>query len=148
MGTFLFLIALPNVLGTINITTPWGFKMHFFQIAIFLAAALYGPQGGMFSGFVGSVYSAFIMGNPWIMIGNAILGFFAGLFLRYGFHTVSAVLLAYAIQLPWLILSDYYFVHLPMPFIRVLVVALLVSDTVWAVIVHYSIKPIKRFITC
>ncbi|MFH1316390.1 MAG: ECF transporter S component [Candidatus Woesearchaeota archaeon] len=143
LSLFIFLLALPNLLGIVNIGTVFGFKIHLFQIAIFLAAMIYGPTGGFLSGLIGSSYSAFIMGNPYIAIGNAILGFFAGLFLRYGIKTVLAVLLAYAIQLPWLVLTDYYLVGLSAVFIQSLAIALLVSNLIWAVAVDYIAKQIK-----
>jgi len=136
VSLFIFLLALPNILGMINVTAPWGFKIHFFQVAVFMAALIYGPYGGMFSGLVGSIYSAFIMHNPYIAIGNAILGFFVGFFVRYGLHTVLAVLLAFLIQIPWLVLTDYYLVHLPMTFIIPLISALLISNIIWALVAH------------
>ena len=141
---FLFLLLLPNLLGTINLGTIFGFKIHFFQLAVFIAALIYGPKGGFLSGLVGSIYSAFIMHNPYLVIGNAILGFFVGLFVRYKMHTIIAVLLAYVIQLPWLIITDYYIVNLPWGFIWRLMIALLISNLLWATIAHYTIKPIKR----
>jgi len=144
IGLFIFLLALPNLLGAINIGTIWGFKLHFFQIAVFIAALVYGPTGGMLSGLVGSVYSAVVMHNPYIAVGNAILGFFAGFFVRYKMHTIIAVMLAYAIQLPWLVLTDYYLVNLPFGFIWKLVIALLISNIIWATAAHYTAKPIKK----
>ena len=75
---FSILLIIPNLLGLINISTPWGFNIHFFQVAIFMAAIVYGPKGGLLSGLVGSAYSAFVMANPYIIIGNALLGFFVG----------------------------------------------------------------------
>jgi uncharacterized membrane protein len=146
IGAFITLMVLPNLLGVINITTPWGFKVHLFQLGIFGAAALYGPIGGVLSGFLGSIYSASVMGNAYIIVGNVILGFFVGFFLRKGIHTILAVGLAYAIQLPWLIFSDYYLAHLSWPFIQGLVIALFISNIVWAVLLHYTTSPIKKFI--
>ena len=144
IALFLFLIGLPNLFGIVNITTPLGFKIHFFQAAIFLAALIYGPMGGLAAGLVGSAYSAAVMANPYIIVGNVLLGFFVGLFARYGVKTVFAVWLAFLIQLPWLVLTDYYLVHLPMAFIISLVIALAVSNTVWAVVAHYAAKPIRH----
>ena len=144
IALFGLLLVLPNILGAINLSTPWGFKIHFFQLAIFAAAMIYGPKGGLLSGLVGSAYSAALMSNPYILLGNAILGFFTGLFARYGYHTLVAVAIAYAIQLPWLILTDYYLVHLPGKFIIGLVIALAISNLVWATIAHYSVKPIRK----
>ncbi|MFH1053028.1 MAG: hypothetical protein V1740_01295 [Candidatus Woesearchaeota archaeon] len=146
LGLFIFLLALPNLLGVVNIGTIFGFKVHFFQIAVFLAAMLYGPTGGFFSGLIGSSYSAFIMANPYIAIGNAILGFFAGLFFRLGIKAVLAVLLAYAIQLTWLVLTDYYLVGLSVGFIQALAITLLVSNLIWAVAADYLTKQIKHIL--
>ncbi len=143
ISLFLLLILLPNLLGLINISTPLGFKIHFFQLGIFIAAFVYGPFGGVLSGFIGSFYSAMIMNNPYIAVGNAILGFFAGLFFRYDIKTVYAVLIAYLIQLPWLIITDYYFAGLSVNFIGSLVVALLISNVVWAIFAHHISKFVR-----
>src|SRR3989338_298963 len=139
---FLFLLVLPNFLGMVNLPTSFGFQIHFFQVAVFLAALIYGPSGGLLSGIIGSVYPAIIMHNPYIVGGNAILGFFAGLFARYGIKTLFAVWLAFLIQLPWLVITDYYLVHLPVKFITALVVALAVSNTMWAIAALYASKQI------
>jgi uncharacterized membrane protein len=145
---FIFLLALPNLLSLINISTPFGFKIHFFQLAVFIAALIYGPKGGLLSGFLGSIYPAFLMGNPYIIFGNAILGFFVGLLARRGFNIIFSVWLAYLIQLPFLLVTDYYFIHLPIKFLVSLVIALAISNTIWAVITKYTIKPIRKFTGC
>ena len=72
-GMFLLLLALPNVLGMVNISTGLGFSIHLFQIAIFLAAMAYGPFGGLISGGIGAIYSAIMMHNPYIILFNAML---------------------------------------------------------------------------
>ncbi len=59
-AALLLLALLPDVLSMINLTTPWGFKIHTFQAAIFLAAALPGPWGGLLSGLAGSLSAALI----------------------------------------------------------------------------------------
>lgn len=141
-----FLAVLPNALGMLNISTSLGFKLHFFQIGIFAAAMLYGPLGGAVSGGIGSAYSAISMNNPYIIIGNIILGLFAGLFMRLGLHTVLSVMAAYLIQLPWLWFSDIYFAGMPVGVVKGVVAALLVSNIVWATVVHYTIKPLKKLI--
>jgi len=146
IALFVLLLGLPNLLGMINLSTTLGFKLHFFQAAIFIAAIIYGPKGGFLSGLFGSAYSAIVMHNPYIVIGNALLGFFVGLFVRYGMHTVIAVLLAFVVQLPWLIITDYYLVHLGAQFITGLVIALVISNTIWAIVAHYSVKGIKKIV--
>lgn len=143
---FAILLLLPNLLGMINLNTVFGFKIHFFQVAVFMAALLYGPKGGLLSGLVGSMYSAFAMNNPYILVGNAILGFFVGIFVRYGINTILAVLLAYIIQLPWLMATDFYLIHMPMQILLNLVFALLISDIVWAAVAHYSAKQVKSLL--
>jgi hypothetical protein len=143
ISVFLLLVFLPNLLGMINISAA-GFKIHFFQLAVILAAAVYGPVGGLAAGLVGSINSAMIMHNPYLIVGNMILGLFAGLFIRKGFNAVQAVLLAFAIQLPWLIVTDLYLVHLPISIITSIIIALLISNTIWSVVVHYSAKQVKK----
>ena len=133
---FVALLILPNLLGMINITTAWGFKIHTFQFAIFVAAFIYGPTGGLASGIVDSIFSATMMGNPYILVGNAILGLFAGIFIKY-FPAVVAVWLAFLVQTPWLVLSDYYFMHMPLHVIGYLIIALLISNTIWALPASY-----------
>lgn len=138
------LTVLPNILGMFNITTIFGFKIHFFQYAVFIAAALYGPVGGAISGGVGSMVSAFAMHNPYLVIGNIILGFMAGFFIRKGWGVLRAVLVAFALQLPWLLVSDVYLMGMPYPIVAMLVIALLASNIVWAIVTAYTYKPIKQ----
>jgi len=146
VSLLVFLAILPNVLGMLNISTSLGFKLHFFQIGIFAAAMLYGPLGGAVSGGIGSAYSAILMNNPYIIIGNIILGFFAGLFMRHGWHTVISVLAAYLIQLPWLWISDIYFAGMPVIVVKGVVAALFFSNLIWSLIVHYTVRPFKNMI--
>lgn len=132
------LAALPNALGLIVIPTGLGFNFHFFQIAVFLAAFAFGPFGGALSGAFGSVYAAMLMHNPWIIFGNVLLGFFAGYFAQkkiFGTRmpALAAVWLAFAVQLPWLWVSDIYLAQMPVPAVQGVIIALAVSNTVWAV---------------
>jgi uncharacterized membrane protein len=143
---FTFIILLPNLLSVFNIPTSYGFNIHFFQLAIILAAILYGPTGGMISGLVGSIYSAVMMNNPYLIVGNIILGLCVGLFVRYKWNTIAAVLTAFAIELPWLIGTDYYLMHMPIMIIMTLIGALFLSNLIWAVVAHYSSKPLKNLL--
>jgi uncharacterized membrane protein len=146
IALFIVAIALPNLLGLVNIPTHLGFNVHFFQLAIFLAAAIYGPIGGAASGLVGSIYSAAAMGNPFIIVGNVILGFFYGLFTRLRIHPVLAVILAFAIQIPWLVATDFYLVHMPSTVVRMLLVSLALSNVLWAVVAGYLARPLAKVI--
>lgn len=145
-AALLLLALLPNVLSLINLTTPWGFKIHTFQAAIFLAAALLGPWGGLLSGLAGSLYAALIMANPYLLIGNGILGFATGLFVRRGFRLVPAVWLAFLIQLLWLIPADYFLAGLSTAFIQELILALFISHTLWAIVVSPLREPLSRWL--
>lgn len=106
ISLLIILFILPNLLSLVNITTPWGFKIHFFQLAIFIAAIPYGPRGGLLAGALGSILPAFLAHNPYIIIGNMILGLLAGLFIKRGLSIIWAALLAYSLELPWLIFTD------------------------------------------
>ena len=124
------LVILPNVLGMINLGTQFGFKIHTFQVAIFIAAIIFGPKGGLLSGAIGSLYSGFLMSNPYLVIGNAILGFCVGYFAQK-MNVILAVLLGFGIQLPWLIATDLWLMKMPPSVLGWLVVSLLASNVIW-----------------
>ena len=148
VGMFVLLLILPNLLGMLNVTTPFGFNIHFFQFAIFVAAVVFGPLGGLMSGLFGSAYSAVLMHNPSIIVGNMILGFLAGMFFRYGWHAVVAALLAFAVQLLWLVPTDLYLMHMPLNVVGMLVVALLISNVIWATLANYAAMPLRKVLRC
>ena len=148
IGVLIGLALIPNLLGMINLATPWGFKIHVFQAAIFLAALLLGRWAGLIAGLGGSVYVAAALSNPFILFGNALLGFFTGHFTEKGFRPVVAVMLAFAIQLPWLVVTDYLFIGLSWSFIGALVLSLAVSNLVWAVAAAWAAGPLRRLLGC
>lgn len=127
------LAILPNLLGMVNLPTVFGLKIHTFQYVVFIAAALYGPFGGAVSGGFGSLFTAVAMGNPYIVVGNIILGFTAGFLIRKGFGMVTSALAAFAMQLPWLWATDVYIMGMPPKIVGGIVVALLISNIIWAV---------------
>ena len=139
-----FLAIFPNLLGTVVLQTPFGFKFHFFQILIFLAALIYGKWGGAAAGAFGSVYAAIALGNPYIIVGNVLLGFFTGVFAKRT-RIVFAVLGAFAIQVPWLYFTD-LLAGMPEPAVRGVVVALLFSNVVWAAVAGLTYKRIRSLI--
>ncbi len=142
-----FLAIFPNILGLFHITIL-NTRIHFFQYLIFLAAAIYGPVGGMISGGLGSVWTAVLLNNPYIIIGNMILGGLFGIFIRLKWNVFSAVLAAYFIQLPWLWITDIYLANMPIGVVKGVVVALLLSNMLWAVVAKSSSKYIKKLIHC
>jgi hypothetical protein len=143
-SVFAFLVLLPCLLSLINITFAQSWKLHLFPAAIILAAVFYGAKGGVVAGISGSLYSALFLGNPYIIVGNALFGLLTALFYKKNKNIILCVLLAYACELPWLILTDYYFVHLSSDFIAKLVVVLLLANILWAVLISISIKHIRR----
>jgi uncharacterized membrane protein len=144
--TLVILMLLPNLLGAIHLSTPWGFKIHLFQYAIFLAAFAMGPIGGLLAGFAGSLHAAYVMTNPYILVGNALLGFFTGYFFRRGHTYLRSALLGFGVQIPWLVATDYFLMNLPVSFIGGLLFALTLTNVLWAVPAGMSAGPLKRYL--
>jgi hypothetical protein len=88
------------------------------------------------------------MGNPFILVGNAVLGFFTGYFTEKGFSPVAAVMLAFAIQLPWLAVTDHLLMGLSWAFIGGLAVSLAASNLLWAVAASWAAGPLRRLLGC
>jgi len=143
-SVFTFLVLLPCLLSLINITFAQSWKLHFFPAAIILAAVFYGVSGGVAAGISGSLYTALFLGNPYVIAGNVLFGLLTALFYKKSENIILSVLLAYACQLPWLILTDYYFVNLPLDFIAKLVFVLLLANILWAALISISIKHIRK----
>jgi uncharacterized membrane protein len=146
ISVFSLLALLPFLLSLINITFAESWKIHFFPAAIILAAVVFGPTGGVIAGISGSFYPALFLGNPYILMGNALFGLLIAVFNKKSNKIVLSVLLAYLCELPWLILTDYYLVHLPSAFIAKLVVVLFLANILWAVLINISIKRIRKLL--
>ena len=144
LSLLIFLAIFPNILGLFN-TTIFGVRIHFFQYLIFLAAMIYGPFGGAISGLFGSMYTAVALNNPYIMIGNILLGTFVGLFYKK-INIVISVLLAYLIQLPWLWITDIYLAGMPVNIVKGIVLGLLISNTIMAFIAWGTAKKVKQLV--
>jgi uncharacterized membrane protein len=140
-----FLVIAPCLFSLININFAQSWKLHFFPAAIILAAIAFGAKGGMIAGISGSLYSAIFLGNPYIIVGNALFGLLTGVFYKKSDKIISSVLLAYTCELPWLVLSDYYLARLPADFIARLVVVLLLANLLWASLINLRIRPINQF---
>ena len=140
-----FLAIFPNVLGLFH-TTIAGVRIHFFQYLIFLAALIYGPIGGIISGAFGSIFTSIALNNPYIIIGNIILGTLFGIFIRLKWNIIIAALTAYLIQMPWLYVTDVYLAHMPVNIVKGIIIALFFSNILWAAIAGLTYKRIKRII--
>lgn len=136
-----FLVIFPDILGIFH-TTIFGIRIHFFQYLIFLAAIIYGPLGGLISAAFGSIYTAIALNNPYIIIGNMILGMLFGIFIRLKWNVILAALTAYLIQLPWLWITDIYLANMPVDVVKGIVVALLFSNILWAAVAKVTYKRI------
>lgn len=136
------LAILPNLLGMVNVSIPGGGHFHFFQLAIFLAAARYGVWGGVISGGFGSLLSASQMHNPWLIIGNMILGGVTGYLVERQWSLPLAALAGFAVQLPWLWFSDFVLMHLPSAFLLKLSASLFLSNLVWVFLVNWGNKTV------
>ena len=140
------LIILPYMLSLINLTFAQSWKIHFFPAAIILAALIFGATGGLIAGIGGSLYSALLLGNPYLIVGNALFGLFTGIFYNKTNKIIPSVGLAFICELPWLIISDYYFMRLSMEFIAQLVVVLLLANVFWAALIQLINKPLRKFL--
>ncbi len=88
-------------------------QLHFFQAAVFASAFVFGPFAGAAVGALASSWSGLIvLHNPYILAGNAILGFAAAYFYTR-MHPLKAAMAAYAVQLPWLVATDVFLVGMP-----------------------------------
>jgi len=136
------LMVFPNFLAMFHFQL-YGIRFHFFQYLIFLAAIIYGPAAGMLSGGLGSLYTAIALKNPYIIVGNIILGGFAGYLMKRKVNAVPAVLLAFAAQVPWLWATDVYLAGMPAAAVNSIVVALLASNIICAYLANASAGKIK-----
>ena len=143
---FALLVVLPFLLSLINLTFAQSWKIHFFPAAIILAALIFGAAGGLVAGIAGSVYSALLLGNPYLIVGNALFGLLTGVFYKKTDKIILSVLLAFACELPWLIITDYYLVNLPAIFIGKLIVVLFLANVFWAALIHLNIKPLRKLL--
>jgi hypothetical protein len=146
ISVFSLLVLLPFLLSLINITFAESWKIHFFPAAIILAAIVFGATGGITAGSFGSLYSALFLGNPYLLVGNALFGLLIAVFYKKSNKIIPSVFLAYLCELPWLILTDYYLVHLPAVFIAKLVVVLFLANILWALLINISIKQIRKLL--
>lgn len=142
---FALLVFLPFMLSLINLTFAQSWKVHFFPAAIILAVLPFGAAGGLVAGVAGSLYSALMLGNPYLIVGNALFGLLTGIFYKKTGKIILSVLLAFVCELPWLVITDFYLMHLPIDFIAKLIIVLFLANALWATLIHLINKPVKNF---
>ena len=145
--TLAFLAVIPNFFGWLVINVPWGAgKFHAFQLLIFIAAGLFGPLGGAFAGAFGAVGTAVALNNPYVIVGNIVLGGLTGyLYLSRKWSLALSVLAAYAVQIPWLYYTDVYLVRMPASVVNGMLIALLISNVVMALIASAILPALERY---
>ena len=120
-----------------------GLQIHFFQLGIFLSAFLFGPITGGAVGALASSYNALlVINNPWIIAGNAILGI-AAAFLYTKTTPFKAAMGAFALQLPYVVLTDIFLAGMPAQVVGMIAVSLFLSNILCAGIAS-SLSPHLR----
>jgi len=133
------LLILPNIFAMFHFTL-FGIRIHFFQYLIFLAALIYGPTAGALSGGVGSLFTAFAMKNPYILIGNMILGGLVGYFMKNRISITNSVMLAFTIQIPWLFYTDVYLAGMSIVVVNSIITALFVSNLICSILASKTLR--------
>jgi len=137
--------GLANVFGLVAI--PIGFtSIHFMQLPIILTGLAVGAVPGGFVGLLGSLVMAFRLptANPYIIVGNAILGSLTGFFysriknwkVRPFIPQSISVIAAYLIQMPYVYVTDVYFISMPPAVVQMILLLLLAEDLVSLFISH------------
>jgi len=146
MVAFIAVMAgLANVFGLLAI--PVGpTSIHFMQLPIILTGLAVGAVPGASVGLLGSLVMAFMLptANPYIIVGNAILGLFTGLFysriknwkVRPVIPQLASVLAAYLIQAPYVYFTDVYLVSMYPTVVQAILLKLLAEDLVSLFISH------------
>ena len=136
--------ALAIVLSVPPLAIPISFgafesSVHFFQLAVFLSGILAGPVAGMISGAVGGIYMG-VTRIPFVIGGIAILGGAAGLFAKR-VRPLFAGLLAWAVQAPYVVVTDYAWFTLLLP-------SPLPPAAAWSIITGIMIKLVMEAVVC
>ena len=133
MRAFALLSLASITFGLTFLVFPFAeWKLHFYQAGIFTAGFLFGPLAGASVGALSSSYNAlYILHNPWIMGGNALLGFAAAYFYTR-MHPFKAALAGFAVQVPFLWATDVYLMNMPFSSVAGITLTLLAANIVCA----------------
>ena len=137
--------AVAVVLSALSVPFVFGLRIHFFQVAIILAGVIGGPASGLVAGAIGGVYVAALRSDPTIVVGNALLGLFTGLFVRKMRPALAGILAWILIQAPWLYLTGTFILNVPGVVMQTILITLTVEDIICAVIAdvlqtHYHLR--------
>lgn len=126
--------ALAVALSVLSVPFVLGLRIHFFQVAVMLAGVIAGPVSGLVTGAIGGAYMAALRSDPTIVVGNALLGLFTGLFVRKLRPALAAIAAWVLIQAPWIYLTGTYILNVPGIVMQTILVTLTVEDVICAVI--------------
>jgi uncharacterized membrane protein len=127
--------ALTVALSFLTVPFLFGTRIHFFQAGILLAGVAGGPLSGLITGSVGGLYVAAMTSDPTIVLGNGLLGLFAGIFSRK-LRPVFAGLLAWGlIQAPWIYVTGTLIFHVPEVGMQAILLLLTVEDVICASVI-------------
>jgi uncharacterized membrane protein len=126
--------ALAVALSVLAVPFVLGLRIHFFQVAIMLAGVIGGPLSGLVTGAIGGAYMATLRSDPTIVMGNALLGLFTGLFVRKMRPALAGIAAWVLIQAPWIYLTGTYILHVPGFVMQTILATLTVEDVICAVI--------------
>jgi uncharacterized membrane protein len=140
--------SLANILSWFSI--PIGLtSIHLTQLPIILTALSLGRWSGGLVGFVGAITMAYrlIPVNPYILFGNAILGYFTGFFYshlkkmktRIVIPQTISVLASYLIQTPYLYLTDVYLVSIPTKIVLTIILPKLLVENIISVLLCHLV---------
>jgi riboflavin transporter FmnP len=137
--------AVAVALSALSVPFVLGLRIHFFQIAIILAGVIGGPVSGLVTGAIGGVYVAALRSDPTIVVGNALLGLFTGLFVRKMRPALAGIAAWVLIQAPWIYLTGTCILHVPGVVMQTILATLTVEDVSCAVIAdvlqtHYHLR--------
>jgi uncharacterized membrane protein len=137
--------ALTVGLSLLTIPFVFGTGIHFFQAGILLASVAGGPLSGLIVGSVGGLYMAGVRSDPTIVIGNGLLGLFAGAFSSRFRPLYAGVAAWVLVQAPWIYIIDTFVYHLPATVIQTILTLLTIEAVVCASVVdvianHFHLK--------
>jgi uncharacterized membrane protein len=138
--------AIANILGFISI--PIGLtSIHIMQLPIILSSLSFGSWTGGLVGFIGAMVMAYRLTppNPYILLGNAILGLLIGFFYsnfkklktKPIIPQIISVLIAFIIQAPYVYITDVYLMTIPSQVVLTIILPkLLLEDIISVFIAH------------
>ena len=108
-----------------------------------------GSGSGAIVGLIGPISMAYRLSpiNPYILLGNAILGFFTGFFFthlkemkgRTVVPQVISVLAAYIVQVPYIYVTDVYLMPLPSQVVLTIILPKLLLENITSVLLCHFI---------